>query len=466
MSRSFPDDPFLRGNFAPWPMEGDIHDLEVVGEIPAAIEGTFYRNGPNPQFPPRSAYHWFDGDGMIHAFSLADGRCQYRNRWVRTGKWLAERAAGEALYPSLRNMTDADPRALAAPWVAANTNVVMHAGKLFALVENAPPTAIDPETLATLGPDRFDDRLAGAMTAHPKLDPETGEMLFFGYGFVPPYLVYHVVDAAGTLVRSEPIEIPDPVMIHDFVVTRDHVVFMICPAVFRTHDGAADPIRWEPDLGSRIGVMPRDGGNADVTWFDAEAFFMFHPMNAWSEGSKVVADVCRYDRLPLFDGNEAEHGLGSVAGAVLTRFTMDLAGGVLKQEHLDDTCSEFPRLDERRAGLAYRMGIAAGSRDPRARGNHLDAILQYDLAEGTRRMHVLAPGSVTGEPIFVPRTPEAPEGDGFVLALVYRAPENRSDLLVLDAGHIEAAPLATVKLPHRIPFGFHGNFAPGVRLSA
>ena len=465
MSRPFADDPFLRGNYAPWPMEGEIQDLVVEGEIPREIEGSYFRNGPNPQFAPRGAYHWFDGDGMIHAFRLRDGKASYRNRWVRTARFQLERAAGEALFGGLASMGSSDPRvgsSMTSP-NAANTNIVWHAGRLLALWEGGPPHALDPRSLETVGPYDFGGKLAGAFTAHPKLDPETGEMLTFGYGFLPPFLRYHVVSKEGRLVRSEEIEVPVPTMMHDFIVTRDHVIFMVCPAVFRLEniEKGLSPLAWEPELGTRIGVMPRAGGSRDVVWFETDPCYVFHPMNAWSDGGRVVADVCRYARLPLFDDGKREEGMQDLS-AKLTRWTLDLASGTVKEEALDDAASEFPRLDERRSGLRYRHGYAAGASPGGGERAGFDAIFHYDLDTGTRRMHRVPEGDALGEAVFVPRAADAPEGDGFLIALAYRGAERRSDLLILDARNVEDAPLATVQLPHRIPFGFHGNWAPGV----
>ena len=460
MSRPFPtDDPFLKGNYAPWPLEGDVHDLVVDGEFPRELAGTYFRNGPNPQFAPRGRYHWFDGDGMIHALRIRDGRASYKNRWVRTARFQLERAAGESLFGGLGDMANNDPRVGAnmTSGNTANTNIVWHAGRLLALWEGGPPHALDPRTLETFGPHHFDGKLVGPMTAHPKLDPETGEMLFFGYSPIPPFLRYHVADRNGRLVRSEEIEVPVATMMHDFVTTRDHVIFMVCPATFRLEnlEKGLSPIGWEPDLGTRIGVMPRDGKSADVVWFHADPCYVFHPMNAWGDGTKVVADVCRYDQVPLFANGEG-------IGARLTRWTMDLASGTLKEEQLDDAATEFPRFDERRVGLTYRHGYAAGAIAGAEERASFDSIVHYDLAKGARKAHRLGAGDVAGEPIFVPRAADAAEGDGFLLAVVYRGAEARSDLLILDAGNVEAAPLASVQLPHRIPFGFHGNWAEGV----
>src|SRR5580698_5968794 len=175
------DDPFLSGYYAPIHSESDEPDLRIQGDMPKALHGTLYRNGPNPQFAPRGPYHWFAGDGMIHAFHLEDGRASYRNRWVRTPKWLVEHAAGESLVGSFGNPRLTDPRAANLNSTTANTNIVWHAGRLMALEEGHPPFLLGPATLEPEGYETVGGQVKGPATAHPKVDPETGEMIFFGY---------------------------------------------------------------------------------------------------------------------------------------------------------------------------------------------------------------------------------------------------------------------------------------------
>jgi carotenoid cleavage dioxygenase len=460
--KPFPSEsPFLRGPYAPWPMEGDVHDCEVEGEIPDALHGTLYRNGPNPQLPPRTGYHWFDGDGMVHAFSFEGGRCRYRNRWIRTEKWRAERAAGASLFGGLSDVLNNDPRAEGVPFNPANTHLWPHAGRFLALFEGGPPTAIDPETLATVGVHDFDGKLVGAMTAHPHTDPANGEMVFFGYSPVPPFLRYHVAAADGKLLRSETIDVPFPSMMHDAVVTREHVVFLCCPATFRPEHLASEaPIRWEPEAGTHLGVMPRDGTSDDVRWFETDPCYVFHVMNGWDEGPRVVADVCRFERLPIFERDD--QALEEAPPPLLTRWTFDLEAGTLREEPLDDRPCEFPRPDERFACGPYRFGTAGGYAEGDRSLGLFDRVVRYDHAREARSECRL-PGYLS-EPVFVPRSPAAPEGQGFVLALYWRPETDRAEVAVLDAENLPAGPLATVKLPHRIPHGFHTNYLDGVTL--
>ena len=484
MSRPFPDHPMTSGLWKPWLMEGEAHDLPASGEIPRDLAGTLYRNGPNPQFAPRGDYHFFGGDGMIHAFAFEDGRCHYRNRWVRTPRFELERREGEALFAGFGGAAGADPRSQGVAGGPANTNVVWHGGKLLALVEGGlAPVELDPESLATIRVTNFggklrrdiDASLARAMgidapdgvvdapfTAHPKIDPESGEMLAFGYDVFEPFVVYHVISPDGELVRSVDIGAPFPSMVHDFMVTREHVIFPIFPATLRVERAmkGESALGWEPDLGTHIGVMPRDGGTDDVVWFQTDPCYVFHPLNAHSDGRHVVAELAQYERCPVTgSGSETAQGF---APARLVRWTLDLDGGTVKQEPLDDRTIEFPRLDERRAGLSYRYGYAAGLGDGPAPGELLgmNALLRYDLSSGECQRHELGSRSVTGEPVFVPADERAAEGEGYLLSVVYRQDEDRSDLLILDARNVGGEPLATVHLPHRVPGGFHGNWRP------
>lgn len=452
--------PFLQGNFAPWRGEASAEDLAVVGEIPRDLNGTFYRNGPNPAYEPVGRYHWFDGDGMIHAITLRDGRASYRNRYVQSDGLLEERRAGKALYPGLLDMSATEAPSFKN---TANTNIVFHSGKLLALMEACLPTQLVPCTLETLGVYDFGGTLAGPMTAHPKMDPDTGEMLFFGYSPFPPYLQYYVADQKGALVRSEPIDVAWPSMMHDFAITKDYVIFILCPLVFSFEKLAetGSAFSWEPERGTRIGVMPRTGGNADVRWFETEACYVFHPMNAYAEKHELVVAVARYRRL-LFMNPDTQQDADSADAPRLHRWRLDLRSGDVKAEALDDRIGEFPRVDERRLGRKHRFGYmaAAGPEDEAYGVPVFTAVHKYDLERGTSEVRAFGRGNGVGEPLFVPRHDNAPEDDGYVLALAYDQARDSSDFYILDARNIGGEPLARVSIPHRVPYGFHGNWVP------
>ena len=467
MARPFPNHPNLIGGFAPIQMECDAADLVIEGEVPRELNGTFFRNGPNPQYAPRAAHHWFGGDGMVHAFVIRDGRVAYRNRWVRTVKWKLEREAGRALFAAF-NPLDSDPSVQGMQTDGiANTNIVWHAGKLLALEEAHAPFEMDPATLESIGPWTFDGNLVGPMTAHPKMDPETGEMLFFGYnakGLISEDMSFHVVDATGRLTRSETFRAPYAAMVHDFMITRDHVIFPIMPltgSLERAMQGA--PVyAWEPDKGTWIGIMPRRGTVADMRWFRGDPAYVFHPMNAHSDGEVVTCDVCQFDEAPLFPLPDGTPGDPAKAIPRLTRWTFDLKRNTddYRTERLHDVACEFPRLDERRTGLGYRFGYMACDTNPEFKVGGFNAIARVDHATAKLDVYDVGAGCATNEPIFVPRAADAPEGVGFLLANVYDDNRKASHLVILDAENPSAGPLATAFLDHRVPFGFHGNWMP------
>ena len=452
--------PYLAGNFAPVRSEDDF-DLKVTGEIPAGLAGAFYRNGPNPQFEPRDAYHWFSGDGMIHGFFVDDGKVRYRNRYVRTPKWETEHAAGKSLFGTFGNPMTTDPSVMGKDSGVANTNIVWHAGKLLALEEGHQPFELDPLTLQSRG---YREEYRGKVTAHPKLDTETGEMVWFAYsaGAAPlnPQMSYGVTDKDGHVVQRQEFQAPFMSMVHDFLVTRSYALFPILPltgSLERAMKGAP-PLAWEPDKGSHVGVMRRDADVSTMRWFTTDPCYVFHPMNAWEEGDKIYADVMEYAVAPLFptlDGKPPKD-----AFAHLTRWTFDLSdnSNTIKREKIDDLAGEFPRFDERYAGLGYRHGWFAGMTRTGVANVRFDTIAHVDLATGKRASYVFPAQDSPGEPVFVPRTPDAAEGDGWLVAVVYRGAEDRSDFVVYDAQDVAAGPIATAKVPRRVPFGFHGNW--------
>ena len=293
-----------RTNLAPIPFECDAPHLKVVGELPRELNGTLYRNGPNPQFEAPGA-HWFVGDGMLHAFHLENGRASYRNRWIRTPKWQAEHDAGRALFGGFgRKLPDA-PASITQDGGVANTNIIFHAGRLLALEEGHLPTEIEPGTLNRLGYCDYKGGIAGPFTAHPKIDPVTGEMVFFGYnaaGPLTPALSFGSVNASGVVTRFDRFEAPYASMVHDFIVTENHLLFPILPITgsMERAMGGQPPYAWEPDKGAYVGVMKRQGAASDIVWFRAESCYVFHVMNAWEEDNRIVADVMQFEEAPLF----------------------------------------------------------------------------------------------------------------------------------------------------------------------
>ena len=453
-----------RTNLAPIPMEYDEPFLKVVGELPRELDGTLYRNGPNPQFEAPGA-HWFAGDGMLHAFHLEGGRASYRNRWVRTPKWQAEHDACRALFGGFgRKLPDA-PETITRDSGVANTNIIFHAGRLLALEEGHLPTEIEPGTLNRLGYCDYNGGISGPFTAHPKIDPVTGEMVFFGYnaaGPLTPALSFGSVNASGVVTRFDRFEAPYASMVHDFIVTEHHLLFPILPLTgsMARAMGGRPPYAWEPDKGAYVGVMKRNGAAGDIVWFCAESCYVFHVMNAWEDGERIVADVMQFEEAPLFPHPDGSPTDPNKSRARLCRWSFDLAGNTdrFTQIYLDDMTGEFPRIDDRRAGLVSRHGWYACANHDLPMFGSLSGIVHVDGNGSRRGQYLLPAGDIISEPVFVARADEAAEGDGWLLAAVWRAGENRSDLAVFNATDVGAGPVALVQLAHRVPDGFHGNW--------
>jgi carotenoid cleavage dioxygenase len=428
----------LTGNFAPVDREITAFDLPVDGAIPPELSGRYLRNGPNPR--DGTSPHWFFGDGMLHGVELGGGTARwYRNRWVRTRSFVEG-------APLISPEGEVDRTA-----GVANTHVIAHAGRILALVESSYPTEVTRE-LDTVGCYDFGGRLTTAMTAHPKVCPRTGELHFFGYGIMPPFLTYHRANAAGDLVQSEVIDVPGPTMMHDFAITAGHVIFMDLPVCLDPEFAAQGtmPYRWRDDYGARVGVMPRGGSNRDVRWIEIEPCYVFHPLNAYDgDDGTVVVEVVRYASL-------WRDGPAEFAPAFLHRWTVDPRAGRVAETALDDRAIEFPRIDERRVGLPHRYGYAVFNR--RGVGVEMSGLVKYDGTTGRAESRDFAAHEVPGEGVFVPAGSRAAEDEGWVLAFVYDRARDASDLVVLDASRIGAPPVATVRLPQRVPFGFHGSW--------
>jgi carotenoid cleavage oxygenase len=444
--------PYLQGNFAPVLKEVTATDLPVVGELPAQLHGRYLRNGPNPVTAPEpSTYHWFTGDGMVHGIRLRDGRAEwYRNRWVRSAAVAAALGEQPHVGPVHGGMD-----------FAPNTNVIGHAGRTLAIVEaGALPYELTDE-LETVGPTDFGGTLSGGYTAHPKRDPRTGELVavsyYFGWG---DDVEVTVVGTDGRVRSARRVTMGGPVSVHDCAITERSVVLLDLPVTFSLDavaEGAVFPYRWQEGYHARVGVLPREGDTTDVVWHDVEPCYVFHPMNAYDEpgGEGIVLDVVRHPSM------FRTHLLGPAEGPPsLERWHVDGRGGAVKEERLDDRGQEFPRVDERLVGLPHRYGYAVGVSGSDDIVGTEAVLVRHDLERGTSEVRTFGPGAGVGEAVFVPRAADAGEADGWVLVLVYDAASDASALHVLNAGDIAGEPQAVVRLPQRVPAGFHGNWVP------
>ena len=455
--------PFLTGVFAPVSEQVDVHTLRVTGSIPTALSGVYMRNGANPQFEPLGRYHWFDGDGMIHAVYLDGGTARYRNRWVETPGLMHERSVEHSLFGGILNFQFPPTELLDECGIfknAANTNIVRHADRYLALWEGGFPSEVTRE-LDSKGLFDFDGKLLGAMTAHPKWCPETGELMFIGYDPVsgPPFLRYHVADATGTLTSSTEIELPRGVMMHDFLTTRHHSLFFDLPAVV-----AASMIgeqMWQPQHGARIGVIPRNGQASEVRWFEINPCFVFHFLNAWEVDGVITAFGCRMPGIDLDFESRTDDigGLAAIDGIGLAKWTIDLAAGTCTEEMIHDLRSDFPRLHDDLLGLPHRYGYASTTLDgPITIG--FNGIIRYDLQTGADLTFAFGEGTSIGEAVFAADPDGTDESDGWLMVYATDLASEQTDLCILDGRDLASGPVARIHLPQRVPSGFHGNWMP------
>jgi carotenoid cleavage dioxygenase len=456
--------PFLGGDYAP------VHDelvqsrLPVEGELPRDLAGFLLRNGPNPQFAPidDSLYHPFDGDGMIHSVEFADASATYRNRWVRTAGFEAERRAGRSLWGGFGSIGRIPPPpGLPLLKNLANTAFVWHAGKLLALWEAGSPHAVRLPDLATLGEESFGGGWTDAVSAHPKVDPVTGELLVFCYSVLePPHVRYGVVDATGKVVHRTGISLRGkPVMMHDMAFTPSYSLIFDLPITFSMErvTSGGDAFAWEPENGARIGILPRYGDGADVRWFDVAVGYIFHCFNAWEEGDEVVLDACLRPRTTILAASDLP---ADTRQARLHQYRFHLPSGRVSERRVDDTRLEFSRIHEGYAGRKTRYGYASRLNEDPNLSLCFTAALKYDR-EGDRIQAVeLGPERYAQEFVFAPRVGGGAEDDGYVVGFVHDTRSGQTECWVIDARRFEDGPVARVQLPRRVPYGFHSHWVP------
>ncbi len=439
--------PFVSGVHSPMTEEKSLDNLWVTGDIPAQLNGRYLRIGPNPMDHNPANHHWFIGDGMVHGLRLQSGKALwYKNRWLRSNAVSAQ--LGEAPAPGPRNPL-AD---------TVNTNVLGHAGKIWGLVEaGALPVELGPD-LETIAHNPFEGTLKNGFTAHPHLDHETGEMHAITYLGTDQGTIHHVVIGKdGKVRREEPIKVKHGPMIHDSMITRNYVIIMDLPVTFSMKlllAGQAFPYHWNPAHKARVGLLPREGTNEDVIWCEIDPCAVFHPANAYeTTDGKVIMDVCAHDSM------FATSRVGpDSAQTPFERWTIDPAARRVDRKVIDAEAQEFPRPDERFIGKPYRYVFTMALPRDGAFMAAETRIFKHDLEAETREMRDFGEGRFPGEFVFVPRSDDAAEGDGWLMGFVINIADETTDYVILDAMNFTGEPVATVHIPHRIPPGFHGNW--------
>ena len=485
VTRPLPDRPLLRRHHRPWPIEGELRDAVVSqGAIPEGLRGTLYRIGPNVRYAPLAGkYNGWMGDGMVHALTFADGKAHYRNRWVRTPKWQAENRAGRAVFDYIlpdkallaigMEITRPNPESAGAAQGSCNTSVTVHGAMLIAWGEGqSTPALMDLRTLDTVGLPEWATALPRSMTekvdrfgyggGHPRVCPLTGEVLFTSLDVEPPYVTLHTLDPVSGTLRSVGLDSPYPSYIHDFMITAEHAVIVVSPITMSQERVLAGGglMGWEPELGTHIAVVRRD--DSTVCWIEADTNFVnLHPQNAFVVGGCVVLDAPEFPIAPVpMDGVDPWQQFDGLVSH-LVRYELDLERRTLNRTELDDRNYELPQCDRRLQGLPYRYGYGLCSSADLDDYN-FDTVIRYDMTDGSADLHRFRAGDSLCEPLFAPRSPTAPEGDGYLLTYVYRPDEDRSDAVILDATALDDEPVATIALPHRVPFTAHGWWADHV----
>lgn len=438
-----PNTPFwLQGNFAPVQDEVTAFDLPVRGRIPSELNGLYVRNGSNPQ--SGTSPHWFFGDGMIHGVKLENGNAAwYRNRYVRTPFY--ERGVDFGGVPGLPTGGNHQ----------SNVSCVYHGGQLLLSGEVGAPYRIDPSDLSTIGVQDYGGAIKTSFTAHPKIDPETGNLHFFGYWFVPPYLTYMVADPQGNVIHSTEIPVAASTMIHSFAITERDVIFWEMPVLFdlvAAAQGSDNPFSWKPEYGSRIGVMPLGGDGSQIRWVEIENCYVYHEVNAYRDGDDIVLDVCRHGY--MFSGER----FGSDPLA-LHRWRIGTGGAELtfSEDVVTERELELPTHDRRFSGRQHRYGWFVESEDHPLTLNFTGTTL-VDYRTGDVRTWNPGPTKHPAEAFFVPGGPG--EGEGWLFVLVYDHATDQSDLVLLDALDPAAGPIAEIRMPQRVPYGFHAVWVP------
>lgn len=476
------DHPYRTGAWRPQTSEWNADDLVAVeGEIPTDLDGVYLRNTENPLHPAFKAYHPFDGDGMLHIVGFRDGKAFYRNRFVRTDGFLAENEAGGPLWPGIAEPVEFAKRehgwgARTLMKDASSTDIAVHRGvALSSFYQCGDLYRIDPYTGDTLGKEGWRGGFPTdlGVSAHPKVDDATGELLFFNYGKDAPYLHYGVVDDTNSVVHYVDVELPGPRLPHDMAFTENYVILNDFPlfwdAEFLKHNVHLP--RLHRDMPSRFAVLPRRGGPGDVLWFEADTTYVLHFTNAYEDGDEIVLDG-------FFQGDPeptegAAFGMNpkwqrifrglSLDGMQtrLHRWRFNLVTGQTREEQLSDSITEFGMINSAYAGRPYRYTYAATGKP----GWFLfNGLVRHDLHTGAEQRFAFADGVYGSETAMAPRVGGTGEDDGYLVTLTTDMNADASYCLVFDAARLSDGPVCKLALPERISSGTHCTWAAGDEL--
>ncbi|GAA1727136.1 carotenoid cleavage dioxygenase [Dietzia kunjamensis subsp. schimae] len=473
------DHPYRTGPWRPQHTERAADDLEVIGDLPDDLDGVYLRNTENPVHGALSGiYHPFDGDAMMHVVGFRDGEAFYRNRFVRTDGLLAEQEAGGPLWPGIAEKPTA--ARVDHGWGArgllkdsSSTDVTVHNGQaLTSFYQCGDLYQLDPLTLETRGKATWDGAFPSdlGVSAHPKVDLATGEMLFFNYGTEAPYMHYGVVDSSDTLVHYTEVPLPGPRLPHDMAYSENYAILNDCPLFWDpealAHGKYAN--RFYPDIPTRLAVIPRRGSAEDIVWFEADPTFVLHWTNAYESGDEVILDGF-FQKFPLpgdtGEGTAYERAFRFLAadrmGARLHRWHLNMRTGQVREYDLSDRVTEFGMINDRLRGQEYRYTFAAQNKP----GWFLfNGVVKHDLLTGAETSYEFEEGVFCSETAMAPRVGATAEDDGYLITITVDMNRDLSECLVLDAQRVEDGPIARVRLPERVSSGTHSTWASGAEI--
>lgn len=482
MGIRFPEKWAFQGMLAPCRIEADIENLEVIGELPPELSGTYYRAGADPRFPPMLGDDEFiHGDGIVGRLRISNGRVSYKSRYVRTQRFLAEEKAGRSLFGRYRNPYTDDPSVAGVNRGTANTNVIKFAGRVLALKEDAQPVELHPDTLETIGTWNADGAITSPhITAHPRIDAERNELLIYGAqakGVGTPDVAYYVVDGSGKVVHETWLQAPYSSLLHDFIATDNWVIFPVFPAVtdLELVKRGEPYYHWDRHLKSYFGVMPRRGTADQIRWFEGPPRFAIHFFNAYEENGRILIHACmgggdeEGSIFPELHPDTTTEGTGHWANhlALTTEWIIDTNGTssqVVEKILRPGVFTDLPKIDQRYETKYHRYCYSMSKRSewPSIGEQFVvvdcNAIEAYDSETGEVSAWHTGTEASPQEPQFVPRSADAPLGDGWLLSMLNRKTGRGSEFVLLDAKNVEAGPVARIQIPYHIRPAFHGNW--------
>jgi carotenoid cleavage dioxygenase-like enzyme len=464
--------PYRTGAWKPQTREWTATNMVVEGTIPDDLHGVYLRNTENPLVPAAERYHPFDGDGMIHSIYFSNGAAEYRNRFIRTEGLLAELDAGGPLWSGLAESPLVAPRqdgwgARTRMKDASSTDVVVHNGvALTSFYQCGDLYRLDPISLDDNGREAWNGKFPDAgVSAHTKVDEATGELMFFNYQTSYPYMHYGVVSPTGDLVHYTPVPLPGPRLPHDMTFTENYSILNDCPLFWKEDliERGIYATQFHRDMPTRLGVIPRYGTEKDIKWFECDATYVLHWINAYEDGDEIVVDgYFQFDPSPGVapDATLEQRMFRFLDLFALQsrpyRWRLNMKTGTVKEGPLSDTITEFGMINALTAGKNYEWVY---STIPAVGWFGFEGIIKHNVVTGTEENYRLPEGVYASETVFAPRPSPRSEDDGYLITFTMDVINDSSQCVIFDAQNVSDGPVARIQLPERICSGTHATWA-------